>query len=335
MENMGYGQQQRLKDIVEKEAEEEEQPAATKEEEGQGPAAVAKEQQQDDDDEQCDIVTKIKLAFEGRVKEFRVTGNLNRSNTKMIMANITPHIEMRVKVIYSFKSVIYRGAGEIKPYSKTLDSSPGMFTSLKEIQAFIEECEQKRLDLDNEEVWSKAYLPATRATEVRGNHERKVVFKHVAIRLVASKELLMGCGPMPDWLRNKRCIYALDIVDDNLCVWRCLAIYKRLAHGEKNREQERNRNAVLNLAHEYYGDNNLRKRDVRPTKLVDFEGIARHLNVNIMLYEPKKDRGKDTESIWRLVYSKAQHKNNLPTINMGLLGDHCFYIKKIDVLCKQ
>ena len=33
MENMGYGQQERLKDIVEKEAEEEEQPAATKEEE--------------------------------------------------------------------------------------------------------------------------------------------------------------------------------------------------------------------------------------------------------------------------------------------------------------
>ena len=34
MENMGYGQQERLKDIVVREAEEEEQPAATKEEEG-------------------------------------------------------------------------------------------------------------------------------------------------------------------------------------------------------------------------------------------------------------------------------------------------------------
>ena len=33
MENMGYGQQERLKDIVEKEAEEEEQPAAAREEE--------------------------------------------------------------------------------------------------------------------------------------------------------------------------------------------------------------------------------------------------------------------------------------------------------------
>ena len=101
----------------------------------------------------------------------------------------TTHLEMRVKVIYSLKSVIYRDGGKIQPYSKTLDSSPGMFTSLKEIQAYIEECEQKRLDLDNEEVWSKAYLPATRKTEVGGNYEGKVVFRHVQIRLVAPNGL--------------------------------------------------------------------------------------------------------------------------------------------------
>ena len=141
-----------------------------------------------------------------RLKEFRVTGNLNNDNTKMIMANITPHIEMRVKVIYSFKSVICQGGGKIQSYSKTLDSSPGM----------TEECEQKRLDLDDEEVWSKAYLPATRTTEVRGNYEGKVVYKHVQIRLVASNEPLMGCGPLPHWLRKERCIYALDKFDDNL-----------------------------------------------------------------------------------------------------------------------
>ena len=86
MENMGYGRE-RLKDIVEKEAEKEEKSAAAKEEEEakeqrQGPTA-AKEQQQDshdddddDDDEQYDTVAKIKLMYKGkRVKEFRVTGN--------------------------------------------------------------------------------------------------------------------------------------------------------------------------------------------------------------------------------------------------------------------
>ena len=77
----------------------------------------------------------------------------------------------------------------------------------------------------------------------------------------------------------------------------------------------------------------VKKRDVRPTKLVDFEGIAKHHNVNTILYEPKKDKGKDARSIWQLVYGKIQHKNDLPTINMGLLGGHCFYNKKMDVLC--
>ena len=95
MENMGYGEE-RLKDIVEKEAEEEakEQPQER---------AAAKEQQQDD--ERFDTVAKIKLMYEAKlVKEFRVTGNLNNSNTKMIMVNVTAHVEMRTKVIFSFKS---------------------------------------------------------------------------------------------------------------------------------------------------------------------------------------------------------------------------------------
>ena len=78
MENMGYGQE-RLKDIVEKEAKEEEKPAArqTKEEEAkeqQHVPTAAKEQQQDDD-ERYDTVAKIKLAYQGkRVKEVRETG---------------------------------------------------------------------------------------------------------------------------------------------------------------------------------------------------------------------------------------------------------------------
>ena len=95
------------------------------------------------------------------------------------MANITPHIELKTKVIYSFKSEIHRGGGVIKGYYKTFTSPPGMFTSLEEIQAYIEECEQKWLDLDNEEVQSKPYLPAKRKTDARGNYEDKVIFKHV------------------------------------------------------------------------------------------------------------------------------------------------------------
>ena len=66
MEKMEYGRQ-RLKDIVEKEAEEEAKEKQQEEEE------EAKEQQQDDNDEQYDTAAKIKLVYEGkRVKEFKI-----------------------------------------------------------------------------------------------------------------------------------------------------------------------------------------------------------------------------------------------------------------------
>ena len=140
----------------------------------------------------------------------------------------------------------------------------------------------------------------------------------------------MGCGWLPDWLRGKRCIYAIDKFDENLCVWRCLAIYKPK---DIQRDTEFVTTTVLNLTREYYGVKNLKKRDVRPTKLVGFEGIAKHHNVNIMWYEPKKNKGKHAGSVWWLVFGKIQHKNNLPTIN--ILGGHCFYVKKMDVLCNR
>ena len=215
-----------------------------------------------------------------RVKVFRITRSMNRDNTKIIMDKIRQHIEMRTKVVYSFEAEIHRGAGDIVDYSKVLSSPPGMFTSLQEIREYIEECEQKRLDLENEEVWSKAYLPATRTTKVKGNYQGKVVFKHVQIKLIASNEPLMGCGLLPEWLRKKSCINALDTFDDNLCVWRCLPLYKRK---DVKRGAERSTKEALNVALEFYSDNKLKRKDVRATKLVDFEGIAKHLNVNIML----------------------------------------------------
>ena len=99
------------------------------------------------------------------------------------MAKLTPSTEIRTKEIYSLNSVIHRDASEIINYSKTLTSPSDVFTSLDEIQAYIQECEQKRLDLKNAEVWLKTYLHATRTTLTQGNYQVKVAFKHKAGRV--------------------------------------------------------------------------------------------------------------------------------------------------------
>ena len=58
---------------------------------------------------------------------------------------------MLTKVNYSLNQ-IYQGVGGIVDYSKTLTSAAYMFTSLEEMQEYIEKCERKPLDLENEEV---------------------------------------------------------------------------------------------------------------------------------------------------------------------------------------
>ena len=66
-----------------------------------------------------------------------------------------------------------------------------------------------------------------------------------------------------------------------------------------------------------------------------FKGIAKHHNVNIMLYKPKKSGKRNGEYIWRLVFGRFQYNGDLPTVNMELPGRHCFYIRKMDALCKR
>ena len=196
--------------------------------------------------------TEIKLVENGgRVKVYKTTGNLNFDLTDKIMEKITPIIETRTKVIHAFSCVIYRGQGEIIEYSKTFKAPPGTFSSLADIKEYIRQCEQKRLDLEDAETWSKAYLPATATYASKGVYEGRVRFTSVSTKIILSDEPLLGCGPLPKWLADKKCIYAIDKIDDNLCFWRCLAIHQRIMKGKKRPEEDTNREA-LKLARDFY-----------------------------------------------------------------------------------
>ena len=292
--------------------------------------------------------TEIKLVENGgRVKVYKTTGNLNFDLTDIIMEKITPIIETRTKVIHAFSCVIYRGQGEIIEYSKTFKAPSGTFSSLADIKEYIRQCEQKRLDLEDAETWSKAYLPATATYNSKGVYEGRVRFTSVSTKIILSNEPLLGCGPLPKWLADKKCIYAIDKINDNLCFWRCLAIHQRIMKGKKRPEEDTNREA-LKLARDFYKNQNLKREDVKPTRLVDFENIAKQFKVNIRLFE----LAKESKTVWKLVFGKNQFKKNLPCVDIGLFvyGDydededeednenprrgHCFFIKDIELLAK-
>ena len=292
--------------------------------------------------------TEIKLVENGdRVKVFKTTGNLNFDLTDIIMEKITPIIEIRTKVIHAFSCVIYRGQGEIIEYSKTFKAPSGTFSSLSDIKEYIRQCEQKRLDLEDSETWSKTYLPATATYNSKGVYEGRVKFTSVSTKIILSNEPLLGCGPLPKWLADKKCIYAIDRIDDNLCLWRCLAIHQRIMKGKKRPEEDTNRDA-LKLARDFYRKPNLMREDVKPTRLVDFENIAKQFKVNIRLFDP----AGESKTVWKLVFGKNQFRKNLPCVDIGLFvyedrdreqseadnqnprRGHCFFIKDIELLTK-
>ena len=53
-------------------------------------------------------------------------------------------------------------------------------------------------------------------------------FEFIDLKVVLNKKPLLGTSPLPDWPRNlahARVLIALDSFDDNLCVFRCIAVY--------------------------------------------------------------------------------------------------------------
>ena len=293
--------------------------------------------------------TEIKLVENGvRAKVFKTTGNLIFDLTDIIMEKITPIIEMRTRIIHAFSCLIYRGQGEIIEYNKTFKIPEKTFSSLVEIKEYIHQCEQKRLNIEDAETWSKAYLPATATYNSKGVYEGQVRFTSVSTKIILLNEPLLGCGPLPKWLADKKFVYAIDKIRDNLCFWRCLVIHQRIMKGKKRPEEDTNRDA-LKLARDFYRKPNLKRKDVKPTRLVDFENIAKQFKVNIRLFEPVENNDK---TVWKLVFGKNQFKKNLPCVDIGLFvyedhdeeqaekdnrdsrQGHCFFIKDIESLTK-
>ena len=69
------------------------------------------------------------------------------------------------------------------------------------------------------------------------------------------------------------------------------------------------------MARDFYKKPNLKREDVKPTRLVDFENIAKHFKVNIRLFEPRENKEK---TAWKLVFGKNQFKKNLQCVDIGL-----------------
>ena len=94
------------------------------------------------------------------------------------------------------------------------DGGSPWINKLENARKWLREREKVRLDYDSVE-----------------RPDTKWVFEgflKVDVKVVLDNKPLLGGGPLPDWLRNLshgRNMFALDSYNDNLCLWRCMAVH--------------------------------------------------------------------------------------------------------------
>ena len=160
-----------------------------------------------------------------------------------------------------------------------------------------------------------------------------VSFFNVDLKVVLDRQPLFGTGPLPDWLHNlahSRAMVALDTYQDNLCLWRCIAVHQgALPH--------RSTKAARSLAKSFYKLKAVLS-DYPKTSLDALDKVECHLNqgavfsswLGIRVYEP--ERREDGEVVWYHRRSPPAKMTNILTI--GIYEGHAFVIKNIAKLAK-
>ena len=245
--------------------------------------------------------------------------DLEKDQTDKFMEKISRNATNAFYMVYT-RVIVLKNIedGRLIPYYKN-EGSPWM-KRLEDAREWLEAREAERLDYDDEGPNTK-WFPEEH-------------FK-IEVKIVQDQNAsLLGTGRLPDWLRNlshSRAMVALDNYEDNLCLWRCIAVY----HGS---DPERSTRVARSLAKAYF---NLAKtpKDVAKTPLDELAEVERHLNqgkpleewLGIRVYEPKKE--KDGQVIWILKRSPPAVFKKVMTIGHYL--DHAFLIKDIAKLAKN
>ena len=136
--------------------------------------------------------------------------------------------------------------------------------------------------------------------------------KSVYVKVILDRHpLFLGLGRLPDWLRNKHGVLSLDTYNDNLCLFRCIAVH----WGATPR---RNKRKTCELEKSFF----TQRPDLR-NRLTDkhLSLLEKHFKQGIAAYtvQPNGD--------FILTHVPANYDQvGIPLLNMGLYYGHAFLI---------
>jgi len=102
--------------------------------------------------------------------------------------------------------------GEVTLFHTNLGRSPTLLTTHAATREWLHEKDASRLNTDQVE------RPNT-----KWRFQRWV---QVQVKAILVEQPLLGQGRLSDWLRNKKGLYALDTFNDNMCLFRYIAVHR-------------------------------------------------------------------------------------------------------------
>ena len=137
----------------------------------------------------------------------------------------------------------------------------------------------------------------------------------VDLKVILDRQpLQIGLGRLPDWIRNKHEVISLDTFNDNLCLFRCIAVH-RGANKQFNTRRARELSQSFFSAYP----------KLTAVTSQQFDLLEKHFKQGIAAYSVTNEG--DFILIHRPShYDKVSH----PTMHIGIYESHAFLIKDIN-----
>ena len=234
--------------------------------------------------------------------KFNRFGGLNLESS--IAGQINRSIEERVRSRFKLEITSWIQLQNIEDgstmdwYNTDLGESP-WFETLVASQEWVGRQEEARLSNTNRPntKWSYNFTKAVYVKVILDRHP-----------------LFLGLGRLPDWLRNKRGVLSLDTYEDNLCLFRCIAVHWG-AHVRDNMRK------TQELEKSFFSQ----RPDLR-NRLTDkhLSLLEKHFKQGIAAYEVQPNGD------FVLTHIPANYEQvGIPLLNMGLYYGHAFLITNL------
>ena len=230
---------------------------------------------------------------------FRFRLNLENSIAEAIQRKLVEHVKTRFKLKLSSAVELQNIAdGKTISYYQTIGDSPWLETRTA-AENWVKQQEELRLE--------NQHRPNTQW------HYEKTLMVYAKV-ILDRQPLAIGQGFLPDWLRNKRDVIALDIFNDKLCLFHCIAVH-RGAHVRRNIRR------TNELAETFFAKRpGLRNR--LTAKHIPL--LEEHFKQGIAVYTVQPN------GEFHLTHLPANYEHiGQPVLTMGLYDGHAFLIRDI------